>query len=106
MDVYICKGGEEEFIPKFKYDGFRYAYVEGLEPYQLRDDTLTYLVMNSDVKSRAGFECSDDVLNKSQECTRRSDLANFYYFPTNCPHREKTAGQVMRPCRQSICCLI
>lgn len=89
VDVYICKGGEEEFIPKFKYDGFRYAYVEGLEPQQLNEDTLTYLVMNSDVKPRAEFECSDDVINRLQECARRSDLANFYYFPTDCPHREK-----------------
>ena len=89
VDVYICKGGEEEFIPKFKYDGFRYAYVEGLESHQLKSDTLTYLVMNSDVKPRADFECSDEVLNKLQEFTRRSDLANFYYFPTDCPHREK-----------------
>ncbi|MGN0182519.1 MAG: family 78 glycoside hydrolase catalytic domain, partial [Candidatus Ornithomonoglobus sp.] len=89
VDVYICKGGEEEFVPKFKYDGFRYAYVEGLEPEQLREDTLTYLVMNADLQSKAGFECSDAVLNKLQECTRRSDLANFYYFPTDCPHREK-----------------
>ena len=89
VDEYICKGGEEEFIPKFKYDGFRYAYVEGLEPEQLKEDTLTYLVMNSDVKERAEFECSDDVINKLQECTRRSDLANFYYFPNDCPHREK-----------------
>ena len=89
VDVYICKGGEEEFIPKFKYDGFRYAYVEGLEPQQLKEDTLTYLVMNSDLKPRAEFECSDDVLNKLQQFTRRSDLANFYYFPTDCPHREK-----------------
>ncbi len=89
VDVYICKGGEEEFVPKFKYDGFRYAYVEGLEPEQVKEDTLTYLVMNGDVKARSEFECSDDVLNKLQECTRRSDLANFYYFPTDCPHREK-----------------
>lgn len=89
VDVYICKGGEEEFIPKFKYDGFRYAYVEGLEADQIKDDTLTYLVMNSDLKARAEFECSDDVINKLQECVRRSDLANFYYFPTDCPHREK-----------------
>ena len=89
VDVYICKGGEEEFIPKFKYDGFRYAYVEGLEPEQIKEDTLTYLVMNSDLKVRAEFECSDYVINKLQECVRRSDLANFYYFPTDCPHREK-----------------
>lgn len=89
VDVYICKGGEEEFVPKFKYDGFRYAYVEGLEAEQLKPDTLTYLVMNTDLKSRAEFECSDEVINKLQECARRSDLANFYYFPTDCPHREK-----------------
>lgn len=88
-DEYICKGGEEEFIPKFKYDGFQYAYVEGLEADQVKEDTLTYLVMHSDLKERAGFECSDEVLNKLQECTRRSDLANFNYFPTDCPHREK-----------------
>lgn len=46
VDVYICKGDEEEFTPKFKYDGFRYAYVEGLEPYQLRDDSeLTHMII-------------------------------------------------------------
>lgn len=88
-DVYICKGGEEYFVPKFKYDGFRYAYVEGLEPDQATLDALTALVMNSDVRPRAGFVCSDDTLNQLQIMTRRSDLSNFYYFPTDCPHREK-----------------
>lgn len=88
-DVYICKGGDEEFIPKFKYDGFRYAYVEGLEKEQATVDALSFIVMNSDLKERASFECSDEALNKLQEFTRRSDLANFYYFPTDCPHREK-----------------
>lgn len=88
-DIFICKGGEETFIPKFKYDGFRYAYVEGLLPEQVNEDTLTYYIMNSDIKSRAGFNSSNEILNRLQECTRRSDLSNFYYFPTDCPHREK-----------------
>lgn len=88
-DVYICKGGEECFVPVFKYDGFRYAYVEGLKPHQATKEALTYRVMNSDVKERASFKCSDETLNRLQEMTRRSDLANFYYFPTDCPHREK-----------------
>lgn len=88
-DMYICKGGDEEFIPKFKYDGFRYAYVEGLEKEQATNDALTFLVMNSDLKERASFECSDEALNKLHEITRRSVLSNFYYFPTDCPHREK-----------------
>lgn len=88
-DVFVCKGGEEEFVPKFKYDGFRYAYVEGLEDDQVNEETLTYLVMNSDLPQRATFQCSDPVINKLQENCLRSDLANFYYFPTDCPHREK-----------------
>lgn len=88
-DVFICKGGEETFIPKFKYDGFRYAYVEGLEDWQVNPDTLTLLEMHSDVKSRADFECSDDIINKLYECSQRSDLSNTFYFPNDCPHREK-----------------
>lgn len=88
-DVYICKGGYEEFAPKFKYDGFRYAIVEGLEKEQATSETLTFLEMSSDLKERASFNCSDEVLNKLQEITRRSVLSNFFYFPTDCPHREK-----------------
>ena len=88
-DVYTCKGGDETFTPVFKYDGFRYAIVEGLTPEQATKDALTFLVMNSDLKERAGFSCSDPVLNQLQACTRRSDVSNFYYFPTDCPHREK-----------------
>ena len=88
-DVFICKGGEEVFTPKFKYDGFRYAYVEGLLPEQATPEALTYLVMNSQLESRATFSCSNDTMNRLFEMARRSDLANFYYFPTDCPHREK-----------------
>lgn len=88
-DVYICKGGETEFIPKFKFDGFRYAYVEGLNPEQVNNETLTLMEMYSDIKPRADFECSDDILNTLQRRTRRSDLTNIIYFPMDCPHREK-----------------
>ena len=88
-DVYICRGGDETFVPVFKYDGFRYAIVEGLTPEQANADAVTFLVMNSAIRERAGFSCSDPILNTLQTCARRSDLSNFYYFPTDCPHREK-----------------
>lgn len=88
-DTFICKGGEEIFTPRFKYDGFRYALVEGLEPQQATEDALIYLVMSSDVKVRCEFECSNSTINALQQCARNSDLANLYYFPTDCPHREK-----------------
>lgn len=88
-DVFICRGGEEIFLPRFKYDGFRYALVEGLEPEQATKELLTAVVMNSDLAVRADFSCSDEALNKLQEMVLRSDLSNFYYFPTDCPQREK-----------------
>ena len=82
-DVYICKGeGEETYTPSFTYHGFQYVLVTGITPEQATSDLLTYVVMNSDLKERGGFTCSDPTVNTLQELTRRSDLANFYYFPT------------------------
>ncbi|NMP37882.1 MAG: family 78 glycoside hydrolase catalytic domain [Clostridiales bacterium] len=89
-DIYICKGGEEVYEPSFTYHGYRYCVVLGLDDEQAKPELLTCRVMHSDIDSgRGDFECSDDVVNKIQQCARRSDLANFYYFPTDCPHREK-----------------
>lgn len=89
VDEYICRGGNEEFVPLFKYDGFRYAYVEGIEKDQITPDVLTFMVESSAVKPRAEFECSCEALNRLQACVRRSDLSNLFYLPTDCPHREK-----------------
>jgi len=89
-DVYICRGGEEEiWMPAFTYHGFRYCLVLGITEEQATPELLTYAVMNSDLREAGDFSCSDEVLNKLQAATRVSDLANFYYFPTDCPHREK-----------------
>ncbi len=87
---YVCKGEKgETFEPSFCYFGYRYAVVYGLEPEQIRDDTLVMLVASSDLKERGGFTCSDPVMQRLGEMARVSDLANFWYFPTDCPHREK-----------------
>ncbi len=88
-DTFICKGGEEYFVPKFKYDGFRYAYVEGLSEEQATSDSLVCIEMHSDVMKKAEFECSCDILNKLYKASMRSDMSNLFYFPTDCPHREK-----------------
>ena len=89
-DVYICKGeGEEVYTPSFTYHGFRYCLALGLEDEQATPDLLTYQVMNSDLAVRGDFTSSSETLNRLQQATRVSDLANFYYFPTDCPHREK-----------------
>jgi len=89
-DIYICIGNPvETYQPRFTYHGFRYVRVTGITEAQATPDLLTYMVMNSDLEERGSFSCSDETANILQQLTRRSTLANFHYFPTDCPHREK-----------------
>ncbi len=89
-DIYILKGeGEEEFIPSFTYHGCRYYHISGITEEQATEELLTYLEMHSDFADIGGFNCSDSMMNRLQEMCVRSAKSNFYYFPTDCPHREK-----------------
>ena len=87
---YILKGaGREEFTPCFTYYGFRYAKVTGITEEQATKDLLTYQVMNTSLLERGFFESSSQSLNTLYAMTKRATLANFFHFPTDCPHREK-----------------
>ncbi len=89
-DIYICCGGESEtWKPRFTYHGFRYVLVEGLDESQVSEDLLIYEVMHSDLKKHGDFKCSDERVNTLFGMVQNSDMSNFYYFPTDCPHREK-----------------
>lgn len=88
-DIYICKGGDETYMPRFTYHGFRYCLVMGIDETQATEELLTYVVMNTSLKLRSHFKCSDEMANKLLDAALVSDLANFYHFPTDCPHREK-----------------
>ena len=89
-DEYYCSGkGTEEYTPHFTYHGFRYVLVSGITAEQANSELLTYLEISSDIKKTGDFRCSDGTVNKIQEATVRSDTSNFFYFPTDCPQREK-----------------
>ncbi len=89
-DVYICSGGEvESYTPSFTYHGARYFFVGGLTPDQYENVSVTMCVLNSALEEHGCFDCSDETANALQKAARTSDLANFVFFPTDCPHREK-----------------
>ncbi len=102
-DIYILKGeGEEIFEPQFTYHGARYCLVLGITEEQATEDLLTFKVCSSRLSETGDFECSDDTVNRLQTMVRNSDLSNFYYFPTDCPHREKNGwtGDAAVSCEQ------
>lgn len=89
-DVYVCRGDEvESFTVPFTYHGAQYCVVIGADKEQITKELVSVDVIHSDIAERGNFECSDPVANKLWDLIRRSDLANFVYFPTDCPHREK-----------------
>lgn len=103
-DIYILSGdGVEEFTPMFTYHGARYALILGLEDEQAAEDVLTFTKYASSFESRGDFSCSDSTANTLQKMARNSTLSNFYYFPTDCPHREKNGwtGDASISCEQT-----
>lgn len=87
--IYICKGGDESWEQMFTYYGYRYVLISGIDESQATSDLLTYVVMNTQLSENAEFKCSDEIVNKIWRATVAADYANFYHFPTDCPHREK-----------------
>ena len=86
---FTCSGGDDVYEPHFHYSGFRYVKVEGITKAQATPDLLTYRVMSSELATIGGFKCSDERLNTLFKMVKNADRSNFFYFPTDCPHREK-----------------
>lgn len=101
-DIYICKEGHNVWQPRFTYHGFRYVKVDGITEKQATKELLTYIVFNTDLRKVGSFECDDEKLNTLHKMSLNSTLSNFHHFPTDCPQREKTAGQLMLLCQVRI----
>ena len=102
-DVYILKGsGREIYHPVFNYHGFRYVFVE--TEGNVKVHNISAQVVHTDLKIIGEFECSDDMLNKIHEATRRATLTNFLSIPTDCPQREQNGwtGDAQLSAQQSL----
>lgn len=89
-DILILSGkGEDEFMAKFNYKGFRYAEVTANNPIELNKESLTAYFMHSDVPSRGKIESSSELINNLWLATNNAYLSNLMGYPTDCPQREK-----------------
>lgn len=91
-DLFILKGGGDEiFEPHFTYHGFRYVKIEGF-PGNPDLNTITGVVVHSDIEPTGDFTCSDSLINQLQHNIQWSQKGNFFDVPTDCPQRDERFG--------------
>jgi alpha-L-rhamnosidase len=91
-DRYILKGGGEElYQQRFTHHGFRYVQVEcgALRP-ELGD--LAGLFLMTAAPQAGWFECSSALLNRIHAMVCRTEAANLFGVPTDCPQRDERLG--------------
>ncbi len=89
---YTLKGnGVETWEPRFTFMGFQFVKVEGF-PGELTLDTLTGIVVHSDIPSTGSFECSNPMINQLQHNIVWGQKGNFVDVPTDCPQRDERLG--------------
>ena len=86
---YICKEGEQTYVPRMAYMGFRYIGVKGIEENKIE---VKARVRYSDMALSGGFECSDARVNRLQQNIIWSSKSNFVEIPTDCPQRDERMG--------------
>ncbi len=91
-DRYILKGeGEEVYESHFTFHGFRYVAVEGW-PGTPTLESLTGIVLHSDIEPTGTFECSQPLVNQLQHNIVWGQKGNFLDVPTDCPQRDERLG--------------
>ena len=89
---YTLKGqGVEVFEPRFTFMGFQFVKVEGF-PGEPTLDSLTGVVVHSDMPSSGSFECSNPLINQLQHNIVWGQKGNFVDVPTDCPQRDERLG--------------
>lgn len=89
---YTLKGGSEEvFEPHFTFQGFRYVAVEGY-PGEPTLESLTGVVIHSDMTPTGRFESSRPLINQLQHNIVWGQKGNFLDVPTDCPQRDERMG--------------
>lgn len=91
QDIYIAKGGEECFSPRFTYHGYRFIEITGLSS-PLPLENVKSKVLSSVHELTSDYKTSDVKVNKLWENITWSTLANFMSVPTDCPQRNERLG--------------
>lgn len=91
-DIYRAAGKRNEtFSPRFTLHGYRFIELTGLDnPLPL--EAVRSIPVSSIHGFKAGYECSDTLVNRLWKNIEWSSLSNFISLPTDCPQRNERLG--------------
>lgn len=89
QDTFILKGGgEESFVPRFTFHGFRYVEITGY-PRPLTANDIEAQKLSAKLKSSGFFGSANPLLNRLQLVIQNTFRSNLFSVQSDCPHREK-----------------
>ena len=91
QDTYVMNDGEQIWQPHFTSHGYQYIEISGLDE-ALPLEAVQGLCISSVRKLTAGFESSNEKVNKLWSNLVWSNVDNFLSIPTDCPQRNERMG--------------
>jgi alpha-L-rhamnosidase len=90
-DRYTCRGGGEEWSPRFTFHGFQYAEISGIENPPTAE-SIEALSITSAARPAGTLITSDPMLNQLVSNAWWTQKMNFIDVPTDCPQRDERLG--------------
>ena len=91
QDIYIAKGGEETFSPRFTLHGFRYLEITGIDT-PINKEDVKAVALSSMQENSSFYSTSKPEVNRLWKNTIWSTRSNFMSVPTDCPQRNERLG--------------
>jgi alpha-L-rhamnosidase len=88
QDVYIARGGKENYRPDFTFRAFRYMEISGVEAAP-KPESIRGVRLHSALPDGGTFSCSNELFNRIQKITRNTFVNNVVSVQSDCPHRER-----------------
>jgi alpha-L-rhamnosidase len=90
-DRFVLSGDDDVFEPTLTFHGFRYVEVNGW-PGEPDAESLTAVIVHSDLRRTGHFECSEELLNRLHRNVVWGTRGNFLDIPSDCPQRDERLG--------------
>ena len=88
---YICKEGQQTFMPTLTFYGFRYVRIDAA-PEGITPDCFTAVVMHSNLRQTGRIITTHSKLQQLFQNVLWGQKSNYLDVPTDCPQRDERLG--------------